>query len=471
MIVIGLSIYLIAMMVIGLVAGSRVKDLDDYLVAGRKLPYFLVVPTIVATWFGAGTCMGVSGIAYTGGLKETIADPFGCSVALLLAALFFVKQLRKRNFVTISDMMRVAYGKKAETFASFLMIPFYVGTLASQLVAIGYIFALFTGMDTFTGIFLGALAVVIYTTAGGMWAVTVTDLVQFVFLVGSVVMLLVYSLGSVPDFFVLASTVKSDLSNILPHHLNCSGWCSYLGRWLMTGLGGIMGQDLIQRALAAKSENVAKAGTLTAAVLYLVLGMIPIIIGVAGRLSMPDLQEPELLIPIMAQKVFTPFLFTIFVIGLLSAIMSTADSYLLAGTSILVHNVIVPLSRDDRHALLYMRTVNIILVVLALFIGMALPRIFDLMVHSGATLFVAIFVPITAALHLRHPTATAAWSSMITGLIFWLGAIIYRVNDLSTSHEEALYFAAMIGGSASLVGYAVPYIYQRYVRAHTLAPS
>jgi solute:Na+ symporter, SSS family len=464
MIIVGLTLYVIMIMLIGVKSGNKINSVDDYFVAGRKFSYYLAIPTIVANWFGAGSCMGVASIVYSHGFSGSISDPLGCALALFVAAFFYVGKLRKKNYVTIADLIRDTYGVKAEVFSSFLMIPFNLGVLAAQLVALGYIFSLFLGFSSLTGVVLGGLTVLVYTSIGGMWTVTVTDFIQFLIVVGGLLFLLPVTLNEVPDLGAFWELFKTEGITLLPHNQVDQGWLMYMGKWFLTGLGAIMGQDLLQRIFSCKSERVAVVSTFTSGGIYLCLGMLPLSLGLVGRILLPELDQPELLIPALAKTYLSPFLVNLFAIGLLLAIMSTADSYLLAGTAIIANNVVSRYLGSSKRALVYIRLINLGCVTAALFLGLSMSRIFDLMVHSGALLLVAIFVPVTTALYFPKAAAEAAWTSMFTGLAAWLCYIACHFQELLANHGQVLYPAVIVGALASLAGYALPYVYWALTR-------
>ena len=143
----GVLIYMACMLIVGYWSSKRIKNLADFLVAGRRLPFYLAVATLFATWFGAGSCMGASGTAYSKGLMGVIADPFAAGLSLILAGLFYVAFLRRLELLTVTDIFGRYYSKNSEIFASILMVPVYIGWLGSQMVALGYIFNVLTGID------------------------------------------------------------------------------------------------------------------------------------------------------------------------------------------------------------------------------------------------------------------------------------------------------------------------------------
>ncbi len=152
--IVGLGLYFFLMALIGYLSSRRVKTMEDYLIAGRSLPFYLAVPTIIATWFGAGSSMGVSGTVYSDGFYGVIPDPFGCSLGLLIAGLFFAVPFRRLRLLTISDLLGKAYGTTFERISTLLVLPFYIGTLASQMVAMGYIFQIVSGASFEVGVII-----------------------------------------------------------------------------------------------------------------------------------------------------------------------------------------------------------------------------------------------------------------------------------------------------------------------------
>ncbi len=182
-------------------------------------------------------------------------------------------------------------------------------------------------------------------------------------------------------------TIKAEFTGLLPTGGGGSSWLVYCGQLCITGLGGVMGQDLVQRCLSCRNEKVARYSVLAAGAIYFTLGFIPIFIGIAGRTLEPSLDSPEALLPHLANTHLSPVILVIFVAGLIMAIMSTADSYLLAGTSILTLNVLLPLVpfvSSDRARLWVLRGSSLVMTVIAVILATSGFNIFQLVVHSGS---------------------------------------------------------------------------------------
>lgn len=453
----GVLIYIASMLLIAYWSSKKIKNLTDFLVAGRRLPFYLAVATLFATWFGAGSCMGASGTTYSMGLRGVISDPFAAGLSLILAGFFYVGFLRRLELLTVTDIFGKYYSRNSEIFASILMVPVYIGWLGSQMVALGYILNALTGIDPLIGILIGGFIVLLYTFAGGMWAVTLTDFIQVTVLVLGLLIMLPVVLARVGGLNVLIQSTPKEFWRIIPSNPGYNGWVSYIGQWTLMGLGCIVGQDLIQRSLASRNEKVAKRSAITAGICYVFIGTIPILLGLAGRLIMPGLKNPEHLMPNLALAYLPSFMLVLFMGALVSAIMSSADSSLLAATSLTTNNIILRIFPNikKQNILPLARITTIILGVISMGVALYVKQIYHLMVNSWATLFVGIFVPVTAALYWKKANNVAAWISMVSGTLTWLGYIIIKSGNIQEISDPLFYRAAVYGGAVSLLSYVL----------------
>ena len=188
---IGVGIYLAMMLVIGVLASKKANSAANFIVAGRRMPVWICSATLVATWFGGGTMMGAAGASYERGLIGVIADPFGGALALFVVGFFFVRLFRRLRLLTFIEFFQNRYGTTAATIAAVATIASNIGWTGALLVAFGFVFETLTGVPLHIGIMGGAVVVFIYTVAGGMWAVAITDFVQIVVIAFGLVLLLV----------------------------------------------------------------------------------------------------------------------------------------------------------------------------------------------------------------------------------------------------------------------------------------
>ena len=123
-------------------------------------------------------------------------------------------------------------------------------------------------------------------------------------------------------------------------------WLFFVQAWLLIGLGNLPGQDLMQRALSSKSERVAQWAAYFGGSLYLVVGLIPVALGMIGSVLMPGLQNPEEIVPRLAMEYLPPAGLALFLGALFSALMSSADSGLLAPASVFGQNIVRNIAPD-----------------------------------------------------------------------------------------------------------------------------
>lgn len=438
----GILFYIVLVLAIGIFAGRKVRDMGDFIVAGRRLTLLPAIGTLLATWFGAGTCIGISAAVYKGGIHSVIADPFAVTLCLFLAGLFLTGVLRRMNCMTVTDIIHRQYGKGAGIYASLWMIPAYIGLLSAQILGVGTVLHLLVGWNIVVSQLAAALVILIYTAAGGMWAVTLTDQVQIVLILAGLFLIVPGAVSEAGGLQTIFCNPDVDYS-ILPsaeERASFSGMINYSGNWMIMGLGCIVGQDLLQRTLACKDERTARNSTLITAFLYFAVALVPLVIGLAAKILLPkwgitaeimgnDFENQVM--PRIAAGILgpvSPILLILFLGALISAIMSTADSSLLAASSLLMRNVIQPLfpSVPDERLLFYTRITTILLVILSTCLSLMAESVYALMISASASQLVIVLIPVFAAVYLPSAKRDAIWCSMLAGTLVWLGYLLYK---------------------------------------------
>ena len=417
----GVGAYVAAILAIGLWAGRRVDDQTDYIVAGRNVPLGLLTFTLFATFFGGGTIMGVAGAAYDDGLTGVIADPFGAGLCLILGGLFFFRVLRRMRLLTVVDFFRVRYGPRAELLAGLCMIPPYLGWVSSQFVAIGFILHTLTGIDTTLGMIVGAAVVVVYTVVGGLWAVALTDFIQALILIVGLAVLGIVVLDHAGGWATVAAALPEGHLSLAPDP-GLNGWAWYVQAWVVIGLGGIPAQDMIQRAVSARSETVAVRSAYISGVMYLGFGLIPILLGLVALVTMPGLENAEFVIPRLAIEHLPPLLLALVLGAVISGIMSSADSALLAPASVIGENLARFVRRDLKplEVLAVSRWAVVGMGIVSLLLALYFQRIYDIMVGAWSVLLVSLFVPLVAGIYWKRANSTAAVAAIVTGVASWV---------------------------------------------------
>jgi Na+/proline symporter len=219
---------------------------------------------VFATWFGAEAVLGISATFVKEGLRGVVADPFGSSMCLILAGLFFAPRLYRLNILTVGDYYRLRYDRTVETLCTLCIVASYVGWVAAQFKVLGLVLNVVTGgaISQPLGIIIGAAIVLTYTTFGGMFSVAILDFVQISVIMGgllyitSVVSGLAGGVGAVIDHAAAAGK----LDFFPPATLEA--WIPFIGAWMTMMLGSVPQQDVFHRITSAKDEGTAVRGSL-----------------------------------------------------------------------------------------------------------------------------------------------------------------------------------------------------------------
>ncbi len=174
----GIIVYILLQLLLGYFVSKSIRTEDDYLLAGRRLGYGLATFSIFATWFGAESCIGTAGAAYSDGLAGVSADPFGYGVCLILMGLLFAIPLWKMNLTTIADFFRLRFSGSAERITAILMVPTSLLWAAAQIRAFGQVLSASSELGVTIAVTIAAVVVIAYTVSGGMLADAITDIVQ-----------------------------------------------------------------------------------------------------------------------------------------------------------------------------------------------------------------------------------------------------------------------------------------------------
>ena len=424
-------LYLLLSVGIGLFAATRVQNSKDFAVAGRSLPLPVVTATVFATWFGAEAVLGISATFVKEGLHGVVADPFGSSMCLILAGLFFAPRLYRLNMLTVGDYYRYRYNRTIEVLCTLCIVASYLGWVAAQFKVLGLVLNVVTegGISQSVGIVIGAAIVLTYTTFGGMFSVAILDFVQISVIMGG----LLYIASIVGDLAggvgtVVTHAAEAGKLDLFPA-ATMTAWIPFVGAWVTMMLGSIPQQDVFQRITSAKNERTAVRGSLLGAVLYFAFCFVPMFLAYAATLIDPATfgalleQDSQLILPTLVLQ-HTPIVAQVIFFGaVLSAVMSCSSATLLAPSVALSENVIKPVfpHLNDSEFLRLMRVVLVgfASAVLALALWSD-ATIYKLVVSTYKVTLVAAFVPLFAGLYWKQATTQGALWAIVAGLTSWL---------------------------------------------------
>lgn len=421
--------YLLLQFGIGAVIARRLRSEDDYLVAGRSLGWGLGPFTIFATWFGAETVVGAAGTVYSEGVGATSAEPFGYALCLLLMGLIFAVPLWRRGLTTLADLYAQRYSPTVARIAAIVLIPGSLLWAAAQVRAFGQVLAATSStIDVPLGVGVAAVLTIAYTSLGGMLADAVTDLIQGAVLTISLIVLLLAvsaDVGGATALFDMARTAAASRP-VLPD----VGWLALAETWAIPVCGSVVATELVTRVISTRSARVARGSALLAGGFYLLLGLIPVVLGLAGPALVPGLDDAEQLLPVLASRHLPGLLYVLFAGGLVSAILSTVDTTLLTAGGLLTHNLAVPILRieHERTRLRVSRAGVMLCGVIAWAIASSAEGVFALVEEASSFGTAGGLVTVCFGLFTRVGGPWAAGTTLLGALAVYLGATFGGVS-------------------------------------------
>jgi Na+/proline symporter len=449
-VLIGIGVYLVVQFAVGIAVSRRIASESDYLVAGRKLGVGLAAVSIFATWFGAETVVGAAGSIYSDGLSGGSADPFGYGLCLVVLGAIVAVPLWRRKYTTFGDLFRDRYSIGVERLAILLMVPTSVLWAAAQIRAFGQVVSASSDLEISVAITAAAIFVIVYTVAGGLLADVVTDFVQGIAVTIGLVLLLILIAAAHGGPAGVGAMIEPQRLQLFS--LDGGTVVDLVEAWAVPVFGSLLAVEMLSRILACRSATTARNAAFAGAGLYLTIGAIPVIIGLAGPVLAPDLDEPEQLIAVLAQQHLPTFAYVLFAGALISAILSTVDSCLLAAASLVSHNLVLPLrpSMNERQKIWLARLGVIAFGGIAYAIALYAGGIYELVATASAFGSAGIFVVGMFGLHSRFGGAPAAYAALIVGMLVW-GAGEYLLG-WSAPYVTALVSALVAYVAAGLAG-------------------
>jgi SSS family transporter len=448
--------YVVLQLLLGAYISRRVRTEEDYLLAGRSLGPGLVVFTIFATWFGAETCLGAAGAVYADGLSGGNGDPLGYALCILFLGFAFALPLWRLKLTTAADLYRERYSRPVETLVVVITVPTSLLWAAAQIRAFGQVISAVSGIDPTVTITLGAVVVVVYTMLGGFLADVWTDVVQGVMLTIGLFVLV---------FAVLRRHGAELVSSLDPERMrlfdSSVSPLVLIEALAIPILGSVMAPELIGRVLAARSGRVAQVATLSAGGVYFLVGLMPVALGLVGFALLPGLEDPEQVLPRLAEMHLSPALYAVFAGAILSAILSTADSTLLVSSSLVSHNLLGPRlrHRSERTKVAITRAGVAFFGVVAYAMAFSAEGVYALVEQASAFGSAGIFVVSAIGLRSRLGGTPSALLSIVLGAGAWiLGAYVVGWS-----------YPYLVSLAAAAIGYALGLPFA--LRGRALDPS
>jgi SSS family solute:Na+ symporter len=421
-------LYFLAVLYVGFRAARRVSgNDDDFLLAGRSLTLPIFVMTLVSTWYGG--ILGVGEFSYRYGISNWVVQGVPYYIFAAIFAFFLAKKIRATNLYSIPDKLELAYDKKTAILGSLL--TFILMTPAPYILMLGVLIQMIFGWSLIISMIAVAVVAISYLYWGGFQADVQTDVLEFFLMFAGFAVILPFSFLKFGGYEFLKA-------NLPPLHLEWSGGNSaqFIMVWFFIALWTLVDPAFHQRCYAAKDGATAQKGILVSIIFWLVFDFMTATAGLYARAALPNLSEPIMAYPMLAEAVLPPIAKGLFYVGMLATIMSTLNTLAFVSAQTLGRDIFGRLLIGSKHtsniehrtssnATLWTKIGLIVSFLLSVVIALLIPSVIKIWYTIGTVVIPGLLVPLIASYFDRFKIeAKYAFLSMLLGWITSLGWLI-----------------------------------------------
>jgi SSS family solute:Na+ symporter len=409
--------YFVLMLGAGWLGMRRARSRDDFLVAGRRLGYGLYGGTLSAVVLGGASTIGGVRLGYLYALSGMWLV-FMLGLGIVVLSVFFSRRLTSLGVYTVSEMLGRRYGASSRVIGGLVMAAYDLMVAVTATLAVGTVFDVVLGIPAIPAILIGGAIVVAYSVLGGMWSITLTDIVQFAIMtVGIFAILLPLGLGRVGGWSGLKESLPASYFDV-----TSIGGDTIFTYFLIYFFGIIIGQDVWQRVFTARSARVARMAGLGAGLYCMVYAVAGAVIGMVAQALLPELAVPDNAFARVTQEVLPVGLVGLVLAAALAAVMSTASACMLASATILANDVL----RTAHPSLTRQRVATLVVGAAVVLLSIVVQDVVGALTVAYNLLVGGLLVPIVGGLVWRRSTPQAALTAMTLGSIVVVGFMLAR---------------------------------------------
>lgn len=385
----------------------------DYFFAGRKLPFWALSITFIASWWGAGSAIETADSAYNEGMAAfwIYGMPVLASTFIMILGSSFIRRL---GFLTQGQIMDTRYSPLAAKMLAFMILIFMTLNAATQMVGVGSVFSAYLGLDYTTAVLCGTLIVIIYSVFGGFKGVVITDIIQFVLLFISALIVLAAAIYYSGGYENIAHAATEKGYN--DYFSFTKGFETNFVFVITFGLSWVIQANVWQRITAAKNHKDASKMAVMSFFIYIPLYLIVVFTGMASLAIFDTMPEGGVIAAIVTNYI-PPILGAFVFLGLSAAVMSTMDSLINTG-AMTISMDLAPKNINEKTRLKISRISTLIISIIAVFIAVKIRSILKLSFTASDVITSGVFVPLIMGFFWKRGNSYGALTSMIFGIIF-----------------------------------------------------
>jgi SSS family solute:Na+ symporter len=415
-----LIIYSFLVVAIGIWTARYVRSSSAFFVAGRSLGPGLVFASMLAANIGAGSTVGAAGLGYRDGISAWWWVGSAGIGSLAFAGLIAPRLwslAKQHDFYTTGDYLEFRYGPRVRALAVALVGIGALALLAGQLIAGATILNVITGAPRWAGALIGGGIMTTYFAAGGLLGSAWVNTLQLGVMLAGFVMALPVVLGTAGGLGALAGpTVPAWFGDITYSSGPGSGWTLIA----LTGPAFIISPGLIQKAFGADSARSVRLGITLNALALLMFAFIPVLMGMAARVLMPDIADPNAVLPTILAHQLPPWLGALALAAVFSTEVDTCDAILFmlsTSASKDVYKRFVNPQADDAALLRVGRLAAVAGGLVGVLLSIWLETVIGALTVFYSLLVVTLFVPIVGGLYAPRATEREALSAIAAGVL------------------------------------------------------
>jgi len=389
---------------------SRKESLGGYFLNNKKTSLWLLTLSNVATVVGAGATVAVVAEVYDTGISYGIILPVSFVIGMIVMGLI-AKTIRKfgeeHETYTIADFFHKRFGMKNKILAEIIQVSLLVIWIGVQAIAIASLASVLTGTDYKVALFLTAAITILYTSIGGLKIDIITDFIQFWIIIAVFAIMAFLAYNQVGG-------VNSLLTRLPSGHLyifNFGGVVWAIGAILLSGFIYMGNASHWQRILSAKNKDIARKSFFLSIPFILVIALITLFLGLVSAISLPSIDKNQAIFSLMV-GILPAGLVGLGFAAILAVIMSSIDSLLVGGSTIIYRALFRKHQFKHKKEILYARLITALFGVSGFFLAFMVPNIITLsLVVSYLALIFA--PPIFAGLYSKKISSDATFYSIL----------------------------------------------------------
>lgn len=424
--VVSIVLYIVVLILISYIASKKVKGGEDFMVGGRKLNTGLIFAALIGGNIGAGSTVGITGLAYTSGISAAwwmIASGVGSVILAFIVGPKIWELSTKYNLMTCGDFLDKRYSKYFKGIFSTMM---FIGTLAlfaAQLMGVSWILNAIIGTSKITGVIIGAIVVTIYFAFGGLISSAYVGVLKLVVVLSGFILALPFAISASGGFSGLHTAVAANFADAAKTTNFFSffgiGAAAIIGYFFMLTPSFFVSPGLLGIVYGAKDKSAIRKGTMLNAIVQCLFAFIPAIIGMCAFAVFPSLPAPDSALPTAMTEMMPTAVSAIALAAVFAAEISTADTvlYMLNGsfTNDIYKTFINP-NLSDKGVLKMSRIVTFTSGVIGVILAIYLSSIISALTIFYTLMSVSLTAPLLFGMFSTRPTAASASVSAITGV-------------------------------------------------------